>query len=203
MESSSCRRVGRFLVGAAILTAACLAACSSGPHQPLALKTEKPFVSAGHIEMLLDGGNYEIQPAAGDQLRVSFGGNTGDATAEVTINGTQANVSVNNTPHTNFQARIEVPKTSDLVVRLTGGNLEMAAIAGNKDIDSQAGNMEIKVGDPNDYAGVDATVKVGNLDGGPFGNSDSLVSHHLTWSGHGKYQLRANLGAGNLELHGQ
>ncbi len=194
---------GKFVTSAAILTAACLAACSSGPNQPLALKTEKPFVSAGHIEMQLEGGNYEIRPAAGDQIRVSFGGNTGDATAEVTTNGTQANLIVKNTPHTNFRAIVEVPKTSDLVVRLTGGNLEMAAITGNKDIDSQAGNMALKAGNPNDYADVDATVKVGNLDGGPFGNSDSLVSHHLTWSGHGKYKLRANLGAGNLELHAQ
>ena len=192
-----------FLKGAAVLVGVALTGCSSGTNQPLALKTEEPFVSAGHIEMHLDGGNYEIRPAAADQLRVSFGGNTGDATAEVTTNGTEAKVTVKNTPHTNFQARIEVPKTSDLVIRLTGGNLEMAAITGNKDIDSQAGNMEIKVGDPNDYAGVDATVKVGNLDGGPFGNSDSLVSHHLTWSGHGKYQLRAILGAGNLELQGK
>lgn len=195
--------MGRFFKGAATLFIVALAGCSAGPNQPLALKTEKPFVSAGHIEMQLDGGNYEIQPAPGDQLRVSFGGNTGDATTAVTTNGAQASLTVKNTPHTNFQARIEVPKTSDLVVRLAGGNLEMAAITGNKDIDSQAGNVEIKVGDPNDYAGVDATVKVGNLDGGPFGNSDSLVSHHLTWSGHGKYQLRANLGAGNLELRGQ
>jgi len=196
--------VARFFKGSAfLLLVACVAGCSSGPNEPLALKAEKPFVSSGHIEMQLDGGNYEIRPAAGDQVRVSLGGNTGDATAEVTTSGTQANVTVQNTPHTNFRALLEVPKTSDLVVRLKGGNLEIAAINGNKDIDSQAGNLEIKVGDPNDYAGVDATVKVGNLDGGPFGNSDSLVSHHLTWSGHGKYNLRANLGAGNLELHGQ
>ncbi|HEY1241765.1 MAG TPA: hypothetical protein VGF16_14475 [Bryobacteraceae bacterium] len=206
MESSARVWVRRFLEGAVILAGACLVGCSGsgGPSEPLALKTEKPFASAGHIEMQLEGGNYEIRPAAGDQIRVSFGGNTGEAITEVTTNGTQANLTVKNTPHTNFRAMLEVPKTSDLVIRLAGGNLEMAPIAGNKDIDSQAGNVEIKAGDPNDYADVDATVKVGNLDGGPFGNSDSsLVSHHLTWSGHGKYKLRANLGAGNLELHGQ
>ena len=47
---------------------------------------------------------------------------------------------------------------------------------------------------------VDAAVKVGNLNAGPFGDSGSGVSPHLKWSGPGKYTLRASLGAGNLEL---
>lgn len=93
-----------------------------------------------------------------------------------------------------------MPKTADVVIRLSGGNLEVAALTGNKDIDSMAGNVELAVGSPNDYSSVDAAVKVGNLDAGPFGQSDSGLSHHFTWSGKGKYTLHANLGAGNLEL---
>jgi hypothetical protein len=189
--------------GAGILLAAGLCSSCSGPStpdQPQIVKAEKPFASAGSIEMDLDGGNYSIRAAATDQIRVSFGGNTGNARAELTTNGTHANLAVKDAPHSNFQATIEVPKTADVVLRLTGGNLEMAALTGNKDIDSKAGNVEIAVGSPTDYASVDATVGVGNLDGGPFGESGSVISHHLTWSGHGKYTLRVNLGAGNLAL---
>jgi hypothetical protein len=134
------------------------------------------------------------------QVRVSFGGNTGNAATEVTTSGTRANLSITDTPHSNFRATIEVPATADLNVHLTGGNLEIGKIAGSKDIDSTAGNVGISISNANDYGTVDASVKVGNLDGGPFGDSGSGLAPHLKWSGPGKYTLRANLGAGNLEL---
>ena len=93
-----------------------------------------------------------------------------------------------------------MPGTADLVARLAGGDLDIAAVVGNKDIDLKAGDVTISAGPPNDYSIVDATVKVGDLDGGPFGSADGNLSHHLAWSGHGKYTLRANLGAGDLRL---
>jgi hypothetical protein len=129
-----------------------------------------------------------------------LGGNTGNAVAELATNGTHANLAIRDTPHNNFRVTIEVPQVADLAVHLTGGNLQIAAITGNKEIDSKAGNVEISIPNPNDYGSVDASVKVGNLNGGPFGDSDSGLSPHLKWSGSGKYGLRANLGAGNLEL---
>jgi hypothetical protein len=99
-----------------------------------------------------------------------------------------------------FERRVEVPATADLTVHLTAGNLEVAAIKGNKDIDSKAGNVGISIPNSNDYSTVDAAVKVGNLSAGPFGDSGSGLSPQLKWSGPGKYTLHASLGAGNLEL---
>jgi hypothetical protein len=187
----------------AVFFSSCVVTTSDQPNQPMAVKAEKPFAAEKSIEMQLDGGNYEIRPASGDRIRISFGGNTGNATADVTTTGAHATVTVKDTPQSNFKATIEAPQTTDLVVHLTGGNLELAGINGNKDIDSKAGNVTVAVGDPNDYASVDASVTVGNLDAGPFGKADSGIRNHLTWSGHGKYTLRANLGAGNLELKGK
>jgi hypothetical protein len=186
--------------GPIVLIAVVLAACSSTPDQPPAVKTEKPFAAAGNIEIQLEGGDYTVRPAPDERIRVSFGGNTGNAVADLATTGTHANLSIRDTPHNNFRAIVEVPKTTDLTVHLAGGNLEIAAITGNKDIDSKAGNVEISVPNPNDYGSVDASVKVGNLNGGPFGDSGSGLSPHLKWSGPGKYALRASLGAGNLEL---
>jgi hypothetical protein len=56
------------------------------------------------------------------------------------------------------------------------------------------------VGDPNDYSSVDASVKAGDIDAGVFGQSKSGLLQRVTWSGPGKYTLRANLGAGDLVL---
>lgn len=166
--------------------------------------TDRVFVSAGRIEMQLGGGSYTIRPASDTHIRVTLSGNTGRARVELSTNATRANLAVMDTPSNDFQATIEVPKTSDLFVRLSGGNLVVAPFAGNKDIDSVAGNTEISVGNTDDYASMEATVKAGDLNVGAFAGAKTSDSFGLlqraTWSGRGKYTLRANLGAGNLVL---
>jgi hypothetical protein len=182
--------------------------CASACHQAQnradsiekAVVAEKPFVAGGSIDMQLDGGDYEVRPAADNHIRVTFSGNTGHAKVELTADGMHAGVHVKDTPHSNFQAIIEVPRAADFVIRLTGGNLVTAPITGNKDVESQGGNIKIAVGDPNDYSNVDTSVKAGDIDAGVFGGSKSGLFQHFTWSGPGKYTLRANLGAGNLVL---
>ncbi len=159
---------------------------------------DKPFASGGKIHLELDGGSYAVRPAGGEHIRVTFSGNVGQARAELTITGAEAHVGVKDTPSNNFQATIEVPKTADLVVRLSAGNLEIAAISGNKDVESAAGNVDIAVGDPNEYSNVDGSVKAGDIQADVFGGSRSGILPRFTWSGRGKYTLKASLGAGNL-----
>jgi hypothetical protein len=185
-----------------ILVALGLVSCSSAPRpdQAPAVKVEKPFASGGSIEMQLGGGDYVVRAAPDEHIRVSFRGNTGNAVAELTTDGTHGTLAIKDTPRNNFQATVEVPAAADLAVHLAGGNLVIAAIKGNKEIDSKAGNVEISISNQNDYGSVDASVKVGNLNGGPFGDAGSGLSPQLKWSGPGKYTLRATLGAGNLEL---
>lgn len=183
-----------------LLAAIALGSCSSRTEQPPVIKVDKAFAAAGSIEMQLDGGDYIIRASPNERIRVLFAGTTGNAAADLATSGTHANLAIRDTPHSNFRATIEVPATVDVTVHLTGGNLQVAAITGNKEIDSKAGNVEISIPNSNDYGTVDAAVKVGNLDGGPFGDSGSGLSPHLKWSGPGKYTLRASLGAGNLGL---
>jgi hypothetical protein len=161
---------------------------------------DKPFAAGGSIHMQLDAGGYEVRPAAGDRVRVTVSGNTADAKVEVTTSGTGADVVVKDTPHNNFHAIIEVPKAADLTIRLSAGDLTIAAITGNKDVESNAGNIKIAVADPNDYSDVDASAKAGDINAEVFGGSKSGLLPHFTWSGHGKYSLHAKLGAGNLVL---
>lgn len=164
---------------------------------------DKPFVSGGKIAIELDGGGYEVRAASDNRIRVSITDNAGNTKVEVTPEGERADVKVKDTPHNNFKATIEVPKTADLTIRLSGGELAIGAIAGNKDVEAIGGNIHIAVGDPNDYASVDASVKAGDLSASPFGGSKSGLMQHFTWSGKGKYTLRASLGAGNLSLRGE
>jgi hypothetical protein len=160
-------------------------------------------VSGGKIDMQLSGGGYEVRPAGDNKIRVTLSGNTGSTRVELAVSGSQANLVVRDTPHNNFKATIEVPKVADLVIRLAAGELVMAEITGNKNIESTAGNIDIAVGDPSQYSSVDASLKAGDINAGAFGGSKSGLFPHFTWSGRGKHTLRARLGAGNLTLRGK
>ena len=201
MQISFGKAVMKSKANLVLLAAIALASCSSRPEQsPPVMKVDKPFAAGGSIEMQLDGGDYIIRAGPDERIRVSFAGNSGNAAADLATSGTHANLAIRDTPHNNFRATVEVPARADVTVHLTDGNLELAAITGNKDIDSKAGNVGISIPNSNDYGIVEAAVKVGNLKGGPFGNSGSGLSPQLKWSGPGKYTLRASVGAGNLEL---
>ena len=164
---------------------------------------EKAFAAGGNIEMQLEGGDYTVRAASDNTIRVSFGGNVGNAAADVTADGQHATIGVKNTPHGSFHAIIEVPGTSNVVIHLSGGNLALSGIAGDKDIDSGAGNVDIAIANPDDYATAEGSVKAGDLDASAFGKSGSGINPHFDWQGHGKYKLRATLGAGNLEVKRQ
>jgi len=194
-----------------LATVLCLPACSqeqkSAPEtanaEAPAPATDKPFVDGGKIDFDLDGGAYEIKAASDSHIRVAVSGTTGNAKVDVGIEGNNATIKVKDTPHSNFRAIVEVPAKSDLVVRLTGGELTVDQIIGNKDVESYGGNVRVAVGDPSEYARVDAAVKAGEIKAQPFGGSKSGLLQEFTWSGGGKYTLRAHLGAGNLVLGSQ
>lgn len=190
------------IAGLAVVVGLCCSCSTSSVREnsPEKQVAEKAFASGGNIDMQLDSASYTIRPSSGDQIRVSFGGNTGSATAEITTNGSQATVAVKDAPHNDFQATIEVPKTSNLTIHIKAGNLEVGAITGDKDVTSTAGNVEIAVGNPNDYGSADGSVTAGDLDAGVFGKSGSGFNSRFEWTGPGKFKLHAQLGAGNLVL---
>lgn len=194
------------LVAAGLCASACLqphdkadASGNTVADKPV-VAAEKPFAAGGKINIQLEGGGYEVQAAADDRIRVTLSGNIGNAKVELAADGTHADVKVKDTPNNNFHATIEVPKAADLVIRLSGGDLLMAPITGNKDVEAYGGDIKIGVGDPNDYSSVDASVKAGDINAGVFGGSKSGLLQRFTWSGPGKYTLRASLGAGDLVL---
>ena len=163
---------------------------------------DKAFVTGGKVDVHLDAGDYEVRAAPDNHVRVTMTGNTGSATVDVAIAGAHADVTVKGTSHTNFKCVIELPKVSDVAIRLSAGDLTVGKIAGSKDIESTAGDLRIAVGRLDDYGKVDASVKIGDLSPGPFGGSkkEGFVSQSVNWSGKGRYTLRASLGAGDLKL---
>jgi len=182
---------------AALLIFAALALCAP----VLAQEAEKPFVSGGKIDLQLESGGYDLKPSGDNKIHVSCSGPRSEQ-ARVTINtnGNHADLRISNTPNNNFRATIEVPSASDLTIHMTAGELRIGEISGNKDLSLRAGNLDVKINDPADYARVEASVNAGDLHTPAFGGSTGGLFRSFKWTGKGKYILRAHLMAGEVNL---
>lgn len=179
-----------------------LAANAVGQSNPL--RVEKSFQSSGQIRMQLGGGDYEVRAGSADRIVVEWTVQNEAAAAKVktklNIAGPVAKLKTSG-PHNNSHAVIEVPPETKLVIRLAAGDISLRGVLGNKEVSSHAGDLNIYVGNTNDYSRVDASVNVGELDASAFGASKSGFFRSFHYQGKGRYVLRAHLGAGELNLH--
>jgi hypothetical protein len=162
---------------------------------------EKDFVSGGKIEITLESGDYHVRASPDNRIHVRWNeASARGVRVKLMTNGKSADLRVENTPHNNFHATIEVPALTDVRVRLTAGNLEMAGIKGDKDIEANAGNLNISVGSANDWGDVDASVTAGDLHAPAFQAATGGLFRSYKWKGPGKYRLHVHLTAGDINL---
>jgi putative adhesin len=162
---------------------------------------EKDFVSGGKVEMTLESGDYEIRASADNRIHVRWNeASSKGVRVRITTNGKSADLRVENTPNNNFHAIIEVPALADVRLRLTAGNVEMAGIKGDKDIQANAGNLNIYVGSSSDWGDVDASVTAGDVNAPAFKEATGGLFRSFKWKGPGKYRLHVHLTAGDVNL---
>lgn len=155
------------------------------------------------LKLELSSGDYHIEAGPGDKLVVisqskerkgqpkpHFGIDTTPQEAAVKVDGPK-----------NYAAVIQVPRNSNLKVRLNGGRLRVDGINGDKDIESHAGAVSIDVGQPEKYARVDASVDVGHIDAPPFQVAQEGFARSFSRRGPGSYHLHAHVGTGEIRLY--
>ena len=160
---------------------------------------EKDFVSGGRVVITLESGDYDIGASTDNRIHVRWNEASG-ARVKLTTNGNSADLRVKNTPHNNFHATLEVPALTDLRIRLTAGDLRVSGIKGDKDIEANAGDLNISVGSSSDWGDVDASVTAGDINASPFRASKGGLFRSLKWQGPGKYKLHVHLTAGDVNL---
>lgn len=183
-----------------------LAACSpqeasEGGTPPAVIA--RPFAQAGRVTMHLSAGQYRIENAPDAHITLAW--QTKDprdarrVRADVKVDGPSAHIQTEG-PSNGFIVAIAVPARSDLWVRLSAGDLTIAGIEGHKDVSAWAGELKIGVGAAASYRAVDASVLAGEIQAAPFNGATGGVFRSFLWSGHGKYELRARLTAGEITL---
>jgi hypothetical protein len=169
-------------------------------HHPI----EAAFPSDGQLDMRIRSAEIHIVGSDEDKVVVRVGGRQGSDSTDVRTHFERfdryGKLRVTGGPNNEVTITVQVPKISNLQVRILAGAIEVKDIKGSKDIDLSAGDLTIAVGDAADYFHVEASVTSGAIEAEPFGESRGGLFRSFEKSGHGKYKLVAHVGAGDLTL---
>ncbi len=181
----------------------CAIAADKTEKSPDAQFQEK-FAPGGFIRLHLSPGGYKIVAGDPDSIQVTYQTPNSDQLKHVKVKirtGTRsADVFVSDTPHNNFQATIRVPLRSGLRVRMFAGEVVIDGVEGDKDVEVDAGRIEIRIPHPEEYGRRDASVRAGSIEGSVFGISKGGLFRSFEQKGPGKYRLHAHVATGEIDL---
>ena len=166
---------------------------------------QEKFSSEGFVRFHLSPGGYTIRAGDSDRIHVSC-----EATPEqlkqisvkIRAGAASADVFVSNTPHNNFHAIIEVPARTGMRVRMFAGEVVIDGVEGDKDVEVDAGRIEIRIPHPEEYGRRDASVHAGSIESSAFNVSKGGLFRSFEQKGPGKYRLHAHVATGEIQLRG-
>ena len=161
------------------------------------------FPSGGSLKMDLCSSGVEIVGAEKNRIRVTYDSTSDSSEVRVRVktSGSEGTVGVDRCPRDNFKITIEVPRATELKVRMTAGQLDVEDVRGSKDLELQAGELNVELGPTEDYAKVDASVTTGEVDAPAFDVNKGGLFRSFERKGPGRYLLHAHVGAGQVTLH--
>jgi hypothetical protein len=167
---------------------------------------QQKFVSGGQIRMHLEAGGYTVSAGDSENIRVTYEARSEEQLKQVKVEikpyGGSADIYVTDTPNGNFHATIEVPRRSNLRVRLTAGELVVEDVEGDKDLEVRAGRLQADVPHPEQYGHRDASVLTGSINASAFDISKGGLFRSFEQGGPGKYRLHAHVMTGEIDLRG-
>ena len=168
------------------------------------------FPSGGQLRMHIRSSGVRITGTDENKIQIHFSCPNTDDLGNVRVafktNGNRGDLDISGGPSNNFQITIELPRSSDLYVRMFAGDLEIRGILGNKDLQIHAGDLELSLDNPGDYGPIDLSVTTGDLEASAFGVSKGglfrsfRTNTALHKNAAGKYSLHAHVGAGDLTV---
>jgi len=163
------------------------------------------FASRGQLDLRIRPAQILITGSDENRVVVRVGGRQGldsrDVQARFEKHGNSGVLEITGGPRNDVSITVQVPKESNLVVRVFAGDVEVRNIVGDKDVELNFGALKIGVGEAAGYSTVKASVSSGEIDAKPFGESHGGLFRSLEKTGNGKYRLRAYVGAGRLTLN--
>jgi hypothetical protein len=155
------------------------------------------------LQIELGSGDYQIVASNSDGIAVTYDETNPGALRNLKVqidSGHGQNHLKIAGPKSNFHAVIEVPRKTDLRVRMSAGGLTIGDVEGNKDIEVVAGNLKLNSLRPQDYAEADFSVRIGDVYAPLFNTAKTGLLRSFKTAGPGKYHLHAHVGVGDMML---
>jgi hypothetical protein len=169
--------------------------------------TTMNFEAGGTIRMNLNVGDMQIVGTQGDRITVSWHSSRPEDESRVSVkiqrSGRNDATVVVDGPGNRVKYRVEVPRQSNVAIHMRAGDLDVHGVLGSVDADLLAGNMDLRVADPQHYHTVSASVTAGDLTAQPWHADTSGLWRSFRATGKGDYDLRARLLAGQLTIRSE
>jgi hypothetical protein len=165
---------------------------------------EADFPSGGHLRLHIQSGDLRVIGSDEQKIKIRYWGKNTSEAHHVKVSlrtmGNTGVLHVHGGPRNEFRIEIQIPKASNLFLRMPAGDADVENLIGDKDVELHAGDLTMAVGSPEAYAFADASVFAGDLETGPFGVTKDGLFRSFHHQGSGKYKLHAHVGAGDLTL---
>jgi hypothetical protein len=165
---------------------------------------EFDIASGKTLSLKIRSAEVVIEGSDTTKFTIGFDGEKADHATEVKVTykdkGDVVECGITDGPHNDFRILIGVPALTNLVVRMSAGVLQMSEVRGSKDVKMHAGDLDIDIGDADDYASIDASVTTGEIDVSALGAETGGFFRKFHRAGPGTFRLLAHMGAGQLTL---
>jgi len=162
------------------------------------------FPAGGKLRLKVRSGDIQILGTDEEKVTVTLSGERAHDAQKLKVEfdrkGDTADMRVSGGPRNDLRIKIRIPSRTDLHARVPFGDVRVENVTGNHDVELHAGDLTLEVGDPDDYAEVDASVVSGDLDAEAFDESHGGLFRSFKTTGTGRYRLHAHVGAGDLTL---
>ena len=162
------------------------------------------FSAGGKLRLRVRSGEVHILGTAEDRISVEVSGRRARDVRKMKVEferkGSIGDLRICGGSHDDVTITVRIPSNTDLRARIPFGEVLVKNVTGSKDVSLHAGELTVDVGDPKDYARVEASVLTGELDAAPFDEYKGGLFRSFRTSGSGRYRLHAHVGAGELTL---
>jgi hypothetical protein len=116
------------------------------------------------------------------------------------VRGSEVQVEIQAPMSLSVDAEVEVPSPFALEVHLTGGDLTVEGVEGNKNLLLFAGDLKVDAGALRTLGDAEVSVRVGDVDVPSVGKVHGWLGHTWKYQGDGPYRLYAHTTLGDVNL---
>lgn len=170
----------------------------------------REFVSGGYVHVRMSVGDMHIKRGDSTKIRLEYTvkshreKNVKAATVDFDVNGNNATIEFHapSDSNTQFDVELEVPQNTNIDVHEKVGDMTVDNIEGDKDLSLGVGDIRVASG-ASGYRVVNASSGIGDVHGADYGETSGWLGKTLKYHGEGKYELRAHVGVGDINLEGR